>query len=81
MSNLQLSATDNLKSALDSLFQKPPVLVELRFPGMAVSPDWYLCEDARTLESILQRLGPGVEAHFSSVWDLKNVKGETVLSR
>jgi len=52
--------------------EKPPVLVEVRFPNMGTASDWFLCEDAVALDAILDRLGPGVEVHLDSVWDLKN---------
>ena len=47
--------------------EKPPVLVEVRFPNMGTSSDWFLCESAAALDAILDRLGPGVEVHLSSV--------------
>jgi hypothetical protein len=49
--------------------EKPPVLVQVRFPKMGTSSDWFLCENAAALDAILDRLGPGVEVHLSSVWD------------
>ena len=33
------------------------------------------------LDQILERLGPGVELHLSSVWVLKNIKGEICLKK
>lgn len=48
-----------------------PVLVEVRFPSQGTSPDWYLYEEESQLEHLLNRLGPGVEVHVCSVWDLK----------
>jgi hypothetical protein len=64
------------KAAIATLFDNaPPVLVEVRFPNLGTSPDWYLCEEQEQLEQILERLGSGVELHISSVWDLTNVKG------
>ena len=48
----QASSLENTetKSAISALFtDAPPVLVEVRFPSMAVSPDWYLCEDEEAL--------------------------------
>jgi hypothetical protein len=71
------STSTEAKIALSKLFENaPPVLVEVRFPHAGTSPDWYLCQDEDQLEPILERLGPGAEFHVSSVWDLKNVKGE-----
>lgn len=63
---------------LTKLFdEKAPVLVEVRFPGMAVSPDWYLCREEEELEPILTRLGAGVEVRLHSVWDLTDPTGGT----
>ncbi len=68
------------KAAISILFENaPPVLVEIRFPNMGTSPDWYLCDEEQELEKILEGLGPGAELHISSVWDLKNMKGEICL--
>jgi hypothetical protein len=39
--------------------EQTPVLVEVRFPGMATFPDWYFCREKEELESILSRLGGG----------------------
>ena len=58
--------------------EKSPVLVEVRFPKMGTSSDWFLCENAAALDAILARLGPGAEVHLSSVWDLKNPVGAVV---
>jgi hypothetical protein len=57
------------------------VLVEVRFPNCATSPDWYLCEEEEELQRLLERLAPGAELHVSSVWDLKNTKGEILLKK
>jgi hypothetical protein len=61
------------------LAEKPSVLVEVRFPKMGASPDWFLCEDTAALDAILDRLGPGAEVHLNSVWDLKNPAGAVIL--
>ena len=67
-------------AAVGKLFdEKPPVLVEVRFPKMGTSSDWFLCENAAALDVVLDRLGPGVEVHLGSVWDLKNPSGVVVL--
>jgi hypothetical protein len=82
MSKLLFSTASEAKAAISTLFENaPPVLVEVRFPNAATSPDWYLCEDEEQLEHILERLGSGVELHISSVWDLQNVKGEICLRK
>jgi hypothetical protein len=59
----------------------PPVLVEVRFPGMGTSPDWHLLEDEVGFDRLWEKLGPGVELHVSSVWDLKNFRGAARLTR
>lgn len=70
--------TDTVKAAITKLFgEKPPVLVEVRFPHMATSSDWFLCDDEDELVPILDRLGSGVEVHLHSVWDVKDVKDAT----
>jgi hypothetical protein len=50
----------------------------VRFPKMGASPDCFLGENSAALDAILDRLGPGVEVHLSSVWDLKNPSGAVV---
>jgi hypothetical protein len=54
---------------------KPPVLVEVRFPGMATSPDWYFCREVEEFEAILSRLTAGVRVHLHSVWDVSDPTG------
>lgn len=74
---VMFSTSAEARAALSKLFENaPPVLVEVRFPQSGTSPDWYLCEAEEQLEPILERLGPGAELHVSSVWDLRNIKGE-----
>jgi hypothetical protein len=75
-----LSNSSALGTAVAKLMaEKPPVLVEVRFPKMGTSSDWFLCEDTAGLDAILDRLGPGAEVHLNSVWDLKNTAGAVVL--
>lgn len=82
MSKLLLSVSAETRAAISALFENaPPVLVEVRFPNMGTSPDWHLCQVQEDLEQIVERLGPGVEVRLSSVWDLKNVKGEIWLRK
>lgn len=70
------------RQAITALFaDKPPVLVEVRFPHMGTTPDWFLCEDEDDLGSVLDRLGAGAEIHLHSVWDMKDGSGEVVLKR
>ena len=77
MSKVLMCESIEARQAVSRLFENaPPVLVEVRFPGAGASPDWYLCEEEEQLARIMERLGSGVEVHVSSVWDLKNVKGD-----
>ena len=80
MSTSFLSDPGAMRAAVEKLFdERPPVLVEVRFPKMGTSSDWYLCQDAAALDAILDRLGPGAEVHLNSVWDLKNPAGALVV--
>ena len=82
MRKVLFSANTEAKAAISALFENaPPVLVEVRFPRSGTSPDWYLCEEEEQLEQILKHLASGVELHISSVWDLKNMKGEICLRK
>jgi hypothetical protein len=77
-----LSDPSAVRTAVGKLFdEKPPALVEVRFPKMGASSDWFLCEDAAALDAILDRLGPGAEVHLNSVWDLKNPAGAVVIQK
>ena len=79
MSTSSLSDVNTVLAAVGKLFdEKPPILVEVRFPKMGTASDWFLCENTAALDAILDRLGPGAEVHFSSVWDLKNPTGAIV---
>lgn len=82
MNTHSLSDRETLRAALAKLFQeKSPVLVEVRFPCMGTSADWYLCEEPDELDPILERLSPGTEVRLSSVWDLHDPTGGTRLTR
>jgi hypothetical protein len=82
MSKVLFCASSEAKRAVAILFDNsPPVLVEVRFSAAGTSPDWYLCDDAEQLEQILDRVSAGAELHISSVWDLKNTKGEICLRK
>lgn len=66
-----ITDTGTLRSAVIRLLEeKSPVLVEVRFPHMGTSSDWFLCEDAAEVDAVVDRVGPGAEVHLSSVWDL-----------
>lgn len=66
----------DLKKVISDAFEEGgPLLIEVRFPRMGTSPDWYLCEDEDQLEQVLARLAPNVEVYASSVWDLVDPKG------
>ncbi len=81
MSTSFVSDAETILAAVGKMFdEKPPVLVEVRFPRMGTASDWFLCENAAALEAILDRLGPGVEVHLGSVWDLKNLS-DTIVYR
>jgi hypothetical protein len=73
--SLDAGAPDLRKLASDAFEEGEPLLVEVRFPRMGTSPDWYLCQEEEELERILARLSPNVEIYVSSVWDLVNSKG------
>lgn len=62
------------RNALSKLFDNPPILIEVRFPRMGTSSDWYFCQEAEEFEEILRRLGPGVEVQLVSVWELDLAK-------
>lgn len=82
MRNVFLSEPGAVRTALEKLFDaKPPILVEVRFPKMGTSSDWFLCEDVAALDAILNRLGLGAEIHLNSVWDLKNPVGAVVIPK
>jgi hypothetical protein len=70
------------RRALASLFEKSgPVLVEVRFPSMGTTSDWYLFDDEEELDQMMQHLATGIEVRLSSVWDLKNDKGVLCLKK
>lgn len=70
MSSSIAAKDSNLAPVFALLEQKPPVLVEVRFPGCATSPDWYLCEDEDRFAEVTESLNPGTEIYATSVWDL-----------
>ena len=58
-----------------------PILIEVRFPGGAVSSDWYLCDTEEEFDNLLVRLNTNAVLHVSRVWDLTNRAGAVVLRR
>jgi hypothetical protein len=82
MSGILPATGSDARSAVAKVLENsPPILVEVRFPGSATSPDWHLFETEEQFDQLLERLGPGVELHISSVWALKNPKGEILLKK
>lgn len=82
MSTSFLPNTDPARPAVAALFaEKTPVLVEVRFPNMGTSPDWYLCEDEDDLAPVLDRLSAGAIVYLRSVWDLKSVVEPIILKK
>jgi hypothetical protein len=81
MSRAVTGATES-RAAIAALFENsPPLLVEVRFPRMGASPDWYLFDDEAEFDQLVDRLASGVEVRVSSVWDLRNPKGEILLQK
>ena len=80
----QVLPTPSLEAntALAALYENSaPLLVEVRFPKMTTSPDWYLLGEKGELDPILDSLGPGVEIYLHSVWDLKNRREPVCLKK
>lgn len=59
---------------------RAPVLVEVRFPHMGTSSDWYLFEELEEFQRLRHRLASGVEIHMASAWDVEMRRGEIVMS-
>ena len=77
-----ITDTETVRSAVIRLLEeKSPVLVEVRFPHMGTSSDWFLCEDATEVDAVVARVEPGVEVHLSSVWDLRDATGGVVIRK
>ena len=82
MNQIRWVESEDARNRIVSLIRNsPPILVEVRFPNAATSPDWYLCEEESDLDEIMDRLGVGCEIHASSVWDLKNEKGDICIRK
>ena len=80
MGKTAITDPETVLGAITELFDEhPPVLVEARFPG--TSPDWYLFDRQEQFVALLPKLGPAVELHVSSVWDLRNENCEVVVKR
>lgn len=74
--------SETIRAKVDALFDgKAPILVEVRFPRMATSPDWYLCNHSSEFEAIWEKLGAGVEVQLHSVWDLRDSERPLSFSR
>lgn len=71
MNNATTTLPAAVREQVAALFRdRAPLLVEVRFPRMGASSDWYLFESDEELEQLLRRLGHGVEIHLASVWDV-----------
>ncbi|HYT87699.1 MAG TPA: hypothetical protein VEL76_03170 [Gemmataceae bacterium] len=83
MSKILSPETTEARAALSGLFENAPVLVEVRFPRMGTSSDWYFVEEEEEFTALLNRLGAGVEVRLASVWDLDldGVKGRLCLRK
>lgn len=74
----ELPAT--IRDQVSALFRdRAPVLVEVRFTRMGASPDWYLFETVEELEQLRRRLGPGVDIHLASAWDVEMRRGRVTI--
>lgn len=70
-----------VRERVSALFRdRPPVIIEVRFPRMGTSSDWYLFETEEELERLHERLGPGVELHLASAWDIEMGRGKVAIS-
>jgi hypothetical protein len=69
-----------VREQVSALFRdRAPVLVEVRFPRMGTSSDWYLFETEEDLERLWRRLGAGVELHLASAWDVEMRRGKMTI--
>lgn len=72
MSDTTTEIPPAVREQVSALFRdRAPVLVEVRFPRMGTSSDWYLFDSDDELEQLNRRLAPGVEIHLTSVWDVR----------
>ena len=70
----------DVRERVTALFRdRAPVLVEARFPQMGTSSDWYLFETEDELVQLRRRLGPGVELHLASAWDVEMGRGKVTI--
>ena len=77
MSRTITQLPDAVREQVSVLFRdRAPVLVEVRFPKMGTSSDWYLFETEQELDNLRRRLSPGVELHLASTWDVDMRRGE-----
>lgn len=82
MSKLMSAASAMGHEKVHRLFEAGgPVLVEVRFPGGATSPDWFLIENEEEFDALLVRLNDSATLHASRVWDLTNPTGAVCLKR
>lgn len=66
-----------VRAQVAALFRdRAPVLVEVRFPRMGTSSDWYLFETVEEMDRLWARLAPGAELHLASAWDVDMGRGK-----
>jgi hypothetical protein len=82
MAKLMSAASPKGHEKVHHLFEAGgPVLVEVRFPGGILSPDWFLIECEEEFDALLARLNDPATLHVSRVWDLTNPTGAVCLKR
>ena len=70
----------SVREQVAALFRdRAPVLVEVRFPRMGTSSDWYLFGAVEELDRLRIRLAAGVELHLASVWDIRTGPGAVAI--
>lgn len=73
--------TGTREEALELLESRGPLLVEVRFPRMGTSSDWFLLDSEEEFDALWQRLARGVELHLTSVWDVEARRGKVAVAR
>lgn len=78
---LRYSDESSRKLISDTMDKSGPFLVEVRFPRMGTSPDWYLCDSIEEFEKIIARASDQAEIYLNDVWDLTNPKGSILVKK